>query len=205
MTTLDIDFVRAQFPALSQPSLTGQAFFENAGGSYTSKFVIDRITRFYTERKVQPYAPYATSRIAGEEMDEARARLSAVLNIPADDLSFGPSTTQNIYVLSQAFQQMLSEGDAIVVTNQDHEANSGYWRRLEEFGIEAELVVARAEIRYRAPVNGELECSCSCSAAQRESFRQGIAEAGKGKLLLDIEVGGDRQADLQATYIAIVT
>ena len=76
---------------------------------------------------------------------------------------------------------------------------------LEELGIEAELVVARAEIRYRAPVNGELECSCSCSAAQRESFRQGIAEAGKGKLLLDIEVGGDRQAVLQATYIALVT
>ena len=33
MTELDIDFVRAQFPAFSQPSLQGHAFFENAGGS----------------------------------------------------------------------------------------------------------------------------------------------------------------------------
>jgi len=74
---------------------------------------------------------------------------------------------------------------------------------MDELGIEAELVVARAEIRYRAPVSGDLECSCKCSAAQRESFRRGIDEVGKGKLLIDIEVGGDRQAVLQATYIAI--
>ena len=74
---------------------------------------------------------------------------------------------------------------------------------MDELGIEAELVVARAEIRYRAPVNGELECSCACSEVQRESFRQGVAAVGKGKLVLDIEVGGDRQAVLQATYIAV--
>jgi len=74
---------------------------------------------------------------------------------------------------------------------------------LDELGVEADLVVARAEIRYRAPVSGDLECSCVCSEAQRESFCQGIDEVGKGKLLLDIEVGDDRQAILQATYIAV--
>ena len=74
---------------------------------------------------------------------------------------------------------------------------------MAELGIEAELVVARAEIRYRKPVSGDLECSCACSAVQRESFRQGVAALGKGKLVLDIEVGADRQAVLQATYIAL--
>ncbi len=34
MTKLDIDFVRAQFPAFSQPSLDGHAFFANAGGGF---------------------------------------------------------------------------------------------------------------------------------------------------------------------------
>jgi len=136
MSKLEIDFIRAQFPAFDEPSLEGQAFFENAGGSYTSKFVIDRLHRYYTQRKVQPYGPYDASRLAGEEMDEARSRLAGVLNIPANDLSFGPSTTQNTYVLAQAFRQMLSEGDVVIVTNQDHEANSGPWRRLAESGIE---------------------------------------------------------------------
>lgn len=132
---LDLNFVRGQFPAFSQSALQEQAFFENAGGSYTSRQVIDRLTRFYRERKVQPYAPYATSQIAGEEMDEARRRLAAMLNVETDEVSFGPSTTQNIYVLAQAFGQMLKPGDAIIVTNQDHEANSGPWRRLAERGI----------------------------------------------------------------------
>ncbi|KUJ80890.1 nitrogen fixation protein NifS [Ruegeria marisrubri] len=136
MSTLDIDFVRAQFPAFSEPALQGQAFFENAGGSYTCKPVIDRLMRFYTQRKVQPYAPYEASRLAGEEMDEARARMAALLGVETDELSFGPSTTQNTYVLAQAFRQWLKPGEAIIVTDQDHEANSGPWRRLADDGIE---------------------------------------------------------------------
>lgn len=134
--TLDSEWVRAQFPAFAEPSLQGQAFFENAGGSYTCRQVIDRLTRFYTQRKVQPYAPYEASRIGGEEMDEARHRLAAILGVQTAELSFGPSTTQNTYVLAQAFGQLLEPGEAIVVTNQDHEANTGPWRRLAERGIE---------------------------------------------------------------------
>ncbi|WP_422028827.1 aminotransferase class V-fold PLP-dependent enzyme [Roseovarius sp.] len=135
-TTLDIDFVRAQFPAFAEGSLKGQAFFENAGGSYTCGPVIERLERYYRQRKVQPYAPYEASRLAGEEMDEARSRLAAMLGVETQELSFGPSTTQNTYVLAQAFREWLNEGDAIVVTDQDHEANSGPWRRLADAGIE---------------------------------------------------------------------
>ncbi len=133
---LDQDFVRSQFPAFQERALRGQAFFENAGGSYACAPVIDRLTRFYRERKVQPYGPYDASRVAGEEMDNARIRLAAMLGVSPQDVSFGPSTSQNTYVLAQAFGQMLSPGDAIIVTNQDHEANSGPWRRLEARGIE---------------------------------------------------------------------
>mgnify|MGYP003912634577 FL=1 len=136
MMNMDIAWVRAQFPAFEQPSLQGQAFFENAGGSYTCKQVVDRLYRYYTERKVQPYAPYEASRLAGDEMDEARRRLAAMLGAKTHELSFGPSTTQNTYVLSQAVRQWLKPGEAIVVTNQDHEANSGPWRRLADAGIE---------------------------------------------------------------------
>jgi cysteine desulfurase family protein (TIGR01976 family) len=133
---LDNEFVRAQFPAFSEPSLAGQAFFENAGGSYTCAPVIARLERYYRQRKVQPYAPYEASRLAGEEMDEARQRLAAMMGVATDELSFGPSTTQNTYVLAQAFRQWMEPGDAIIVTNQDHEANSGPWRRLADEGFE---------------------------------------------------------------------
>ena len=134
--TLDIEFVRAQFPAFSDPALKDLAFFESAGGSFPCRQVIERLERFYRQRKVQPYWDFAPSTLAGDEMDEARARLSAMLGVGEDELSFGPSTTQNTYVLSQAFRQWLEPGDAIVVTDQDHEANSGPWRRLAESGVE---------------------------------------------------------------------
>ena len=133
---LDIDFVRRQFPAFSEASLRDQAFFENAGGSYPCRFVIWRLHRFYRERKVQPYAPYAASQVAGAEMDEARSRLARLLGVGKDEVHFGPSTTANTYVLAQAFRSLLKPGDAVIVTDQDHEANSGPWRRLAEAGIE---------------------------------------------------------------------
>ena len=134
--TLDIDFVRSRFPAFAQPNLQGQAFFENAGGSYTCQPVIDRLFRFYHERKVQPYGGYEAARLGGEEMDEARIRLAALMGVETDELSFGPSTTQNTYVLANAFRQWMQPGEAIIVTNQDHEANTGPWRRLADDGIE---------------------------------------------------------------------
>ena len=132
---LDLDFVRSQFPAFSEPSLSGTHFFENAGGSYTCSQVIDRLTRFYRERKVQPYGPYDASRLGGEEMDEARSRLATWMGVDTEEVTFGPSTTQNVYVLSQAVREWLTDQDSIIVTNQDHEANSGAWRRLEQAGI----------------------------------------------------------------------
>ena len=137
MTTLDLAFVRRQFPAFASPVLSSHAFFENAGGSYPCQQVVDRLHRFYLDRKVQPYGPYPGAQAGGAEMDEARTRLAAMMGVKREEVSFGPSTSANTYVLAQAVRQWLRGTDgAIVVTNQDHEANSGVWRRLAEEGIE---------------------------------------------------------------------
>ena len=137
MTALDLDFVRKQFPAFRSPVLSSHAFFENAGGSYPCQQVVDRLHRFYLDRKVQPYGPYPGAQAGGAEMDEARARLAAMMGVAAKQVSFGPSTSANTYILSQAVRLWLrGQNAAIVVTNQDHEANSGAWRRLADEGIE---------------------------------------------------------------------
>lgn len=133
--TLNLDFVRSQFPAFDEPRLAGWAFFENAGGSYASRQTIERLHRFYTETKVQPYAPYPASFDGGRHMDDAYTRLANALNVGHDEVHIGPSTSQNTYVLANAFRSTWDEGDEIIVTNQDHEANSGVWRRLAESGI----------------------------------------------------------------------
>ena len=133
---LDLDFVRSQFPAFAEPSLQAFAHFDNAGGSYASAQTINRLTGFYRTMKVQPYGEAGPTAAAGDAMDAAMARLAAYLNVAVDELSLGPSTTQNVYVLAQAYGARWGAGDAVIVTDQDHEANIGAWRRLAERGVE---------------------------------------------------------------------
>jgi len=135
LQALDLDFVRGRFPAFAEPTLRGQAFFENAGGSYACEPVIRLLHEYYRRLKVQPYYAFPASTEAGEWMDAGRARLAEYLGVPAEEVHFGPSTSQNTYVLAQAFRALLESGDEIIVTNQDHEANTGQWRRLAAHGI----------------------------------------------------------------------
>jgi len=132
---LDLHFVRSQFPAFTEPTLQGWAFFENAGGSYPCNQVITRLTDFYMKNKVQPYYPYPASAKAGELMDASYKRMANYLNVDASEIHFGPSTTQNVYVLANAMRPMWNDGDEIIVSCQDHEANAGAWRRLARRGI----------------------------------------------------------------------
>ena len=135
MIKLDIDFVRNQFPAFKEPSLAGFAHFENAGGSYACAQMIDALHHYYTATKVQPYYCFEPSIGAGQEMTRARERMGSWLNVSANEVHFSASTSQNSYVVAQALRDYLSPGDEIIVTNQDHEANIGVWRRLEAQGV----------------------------------------------------------------------
>ena len=111
---LDLDFVRAQFPAFSEPSLEGFAHFENAGGSYACKQAIDWLERYYRQTRVQPYYDFPASITAGEQMDAAKRRMAAWLNVGVDELHFGPSTSMNTYVLAQALRQELRRWPLVV-------------------------------------------------------------------------------------------
>lgn len=129
---LDLDVVRAHFPAFRSPLNADQSFFENAGGSYACRQTIDALTGYYTDTKVQPYSDFPASALAGEHMDSSRRRWAEALGVSTDEVVFGPSTSMNTYVLAEAFGQVLGAGDEVIVTNQDHEANTGATRRMAE-------------------------------------------------------------------------
>ena len=135
MPKLDVDYVREQFPAFRDPLSSKWSFFENAGGSYVPTNVIERLNHFMTSTKVQPYAEFDTSAIAGENMDKATNFFAEMINANNDEIIIGGSTTMNMYVLSNAMKSLLKPGDEVIVTNQDHEANVGAWRRLAEHGM----------------------------------------------------------------------
>ncbi len=132
LPALDLQFARTQFPAFSEPDLANWLHFENAGGSYAAGQTVEALTRFYTKMKVQPYGIAGPTAAAGDAMDRSRNRWAEALNVTPDEVQFGPSTSQNVYVLAQAFGAILEAGDEVIVTEQDHEANSGAWRRMAE-------------------------------------------------------------------------
>lgn len=135
MSTLDIAFVRAQFPSFADPATARWAHLENAGGSYCPHQVVDLLADLFARAKCQPNWGFGPSVLATEAMTRARTAMAELCNAEADEIHFGPSTSQNTYVLAKAMRPMWNDGDEIVVTDQDHEANSGAWRRLADTGI----------------------------------------------------------------------
>ena len=148
--SLDINYVKEQFPAFKDPLSSKWTFFENAGGSYVPHNVISHLNKFMTSTKVQPYANFDISEIAGKNMDRATELFAEMINANKDEIIIGGSTTMNIYVLSNAMKHFLKPGDEVIVTNQDHEANIGAWRRLKEHGA----IIKEWKIN---PHNAELE------------------------------------------------
>jgi selenocysteine lyase/cysteine desulfurase len=125
--TLDLRFVRNQFSQFNDdPNLV---FASNAGGSYVCNQVNDIFEQYNRHTRIQPYNDFAPSRNAGIAMDRARNLWAEALNIKASELTFGPSTSLNTYVMANAISANWGPGDEIVVTNQDHETNIGVWRR----------------------------------------------------------------------------
>ncbi len=127
---LDNDFVRQQFPYPSS-----LAFFENAGGTLVPYSVIDRVSSYMRDCQVQPGAAYNPSAQARSRMDDAQELMRKMINADPGEVMIGISTTMNFYLLAQALRPGFKAGDEIIVTNLDHEANNGAWRRLEEFGL----------------------------------------------------------------------
>ena len=131
MTALDLDFIRDQFPAFREPSLAGQRHFENAGGSWACQQTIEALTAFTGQQSFSPIIRTQCS-ARGQGMDRAYARWADRLNVGVNELTIGPPTSINTYVLAQAFAATLSAGDEVIVTNQDHEANGGAWRKMAD-------------------------------------------------------------------------
>ncbi|MBA1156861.1 cysteine desulfurase-like protein [Microvirga mediterraneensis] len=130
--SLDLAFVRSQFPALKDDF----AYFDNAGGSLVLRNVAERISDYLLTTSVQTGASYEHSQRATNRLMESRAKIARLLGAGRpEEIVLGPSTTVLAQFLSRAMEGRLKPGDEIVVTNFDHESNIGPWRSLEKRGI----------------------------------------------------------------------
>jgi cysteine desulfurase family protein (TIGR01976 family) len=125
-TALDIAAVRARFTALDRRL----AFFDGPGGTQCPDEVIDAVSRYLREDNANIGAPYSTSRRTTALVDLAHERAAAFLGCSAGETAFGQSMTALNFLLSRAFGRTLREGDEIVVTALDHDANVSPWLEL---------------------------------------------------------------------------
>jgi cysteine desulfurase family protein (TIGR01976 family) len=125
-TALDVSAVRTRFSALDRRL----AFFDGPGGTQCPDEVIDAIARYLREDNANIGAPYATSVRTTELVDLAHEKAAAFLGCSPGETAFGQSMTALNFLLSRAFARTLREGDEIVVTALDHDANVSPWLEL---------------------------------------------------------------------------
>lgn len=123
---LDVEAVRARFSALRQPL----AFFDGPGGTQVPDEVIEAVSRYYRESNANVSGPYATSRRTEDLVTQARITGGAFLHCDPEETIFGANMTTLAFALTRTAGREWQQGDEIVVTKLDHDANVSPWLEL---------------------------------------------------------------------------
>lgn len=140
-TSLDLAWVRGQFPALSQ-TVNGHpaAFLDGPGGTQVPQRVIDAISDYLKQSNANTCGAYSTSRRTDAVIAGARSAMADFLGCDSDEVAFGPNMTTLTFAMSRAIGRQLGPGNEIVLTHLDHDANVSPWRALEERGAAIRFV-----------------------------------------------------------------
>jgi cysteine desulfurase family protein (TIGR01976 family) len=124
--TFDVEAVRARFSALRQPL----AFFDGPGGTQVPDEVIEAVSRYYRESNANVSGPYETSRRTEALVAQARLTAAEFLRCSPDETIFGANMTTLAFALTRTAGRQWQEGDEIIVTKLDHDANVAPWLEL---------------------------------------------------------------------------
>lgn len=132
---LDIEWVRQQFPALSQ-TVKGKpaVFFDAPGGTQVPQRVIDAISEYLSKWNANLGGAFLTSQRSDLIVEQAHEAMADFFNCTPDEVVFGANMTTITFALSRAIGRELKSGDELLVTCLDHDANVSPWVCLEERG-----------------------------------------------------------------------
>ena len=128
---------RNDFPALTR-NLHGPAlaFLDGPGGSQVPRAVIEAMGVFYATCNVNTHGKFSPSQEVDRRMESARETIAAFLGAQDPScISFGQNMTTLNFALSAAIGRTLKQGDEVLITQLDHEANRGPWLRLAGQGV----------------------------------------------------------------------
>jgi cysteine desulfurase family protein (TIGR01976 family) len=128
----EVEAVRARFSALQRP----YAFFDGPAGTQVPDEVIDAMAGYLRESNANVGGEFETSRRTAALIDEARTAAARFLGCEPGETIFGPSMTSLNFALTRTLARELQEGDEVVVTRLDHDANIAPWLELQhDLGI----------------------------------------------------------------------
>src|SRR5207237_4753366 len=136
----DVAAARARFSALEH----GLAFFDGPGGTQVPDEVIDAIAAYLRESNANVSGPYETSRRTERLVADARLAAASFIGGSPDEVVFGANMTTLNFALSRSAAREWAEGDEVLVTRLDHDANVSPWLELAH---DLGLVVRFVDIR----------------------------------------------------------
>ena len=127
--SLDVNVVRQQFPSLDRPAI----FLDNPAGTQISKPSLDRINKYLIECNANHGGLFESSRKSDQILHEANAAMADFLNAArSEEIIFGNNMTTLTLHISRSLVRNLKEGDNILVTRLDHDANIAPWMLVAE-------------------------------------------------------------------------
>jgi cysteine desulfurase family protein (TIGR01976 family) len=134
----DVEAVRARFSALRSPL----AFFDGPGGTQVPDSVIDAVASYFRKSNANVGGPYETSRRTEGLIAQARLAAADFLGCTAEEIVFGANMTSLNFALTRAAARGWQAGEAVVVTELDHDANVAPWLELAH-DLELDVRVVR--------------------------------------------------------------
>ncbi len=143
---LDLSSLRSKFPALSQ-TVNGNpaAFLDAPGGTQVPQTVIDAVSEYLATSNSNVHGPFLTSRRTDQVIEAAHMAAADLLGCDSDEVVFGPNMTTLTFGFSRAIGRELQEGDEVITTLLDHNANIAPWHALAERGVRILEVGIRRE------------------------------------------------------------
>jgi cysteine desulfurase family protein (TIGR01976 family) len=148
MPEFDVAALRARFPALSvEQDGRPVALFDGPGGTQVPDVVIEAVSRYYRESNANHGGAFLTSRRSDAVVDDAHAALADLLNAASpDEIKLGNNMTSLTMHVARSLAATWSQGDEIVVSGLDHEANVGPWRSAAaDRGVTVHTVAVRPD------------------------------------------------------------
>jgi cysteine desulfurase family protein (TIGR01976 family) len=130
MPTPDLDQIRAQFPSLGETDNgKPRLYFDNPAGTQVPVLVAQRMSDCLLHKSANIGGFFATSEMATQVTDEARAAVADFLNASStDEIIFGQNMTSLTFHLSRSIGRHLQAGDEIILSRMDHDANVEPWK-----------------------------------------------------------------------------